>query len=743
MARRKRKKYRRRKKLFSFKPKQDTIYTLVAIGLFAIAGIIFFSLRDNGSPLAVIRTTIVEYLGWGIILAPIVLISIGLLLLKLKYSLTRPNVTIGLILTSISLISITKAGRIGADVFGNIASFISNIGAFFLLLLFTIAGLMILFNTSLDKVIIIAAEALDYLKGLFGAGFFSDVKNIFEQKGSAFNTTTTNLTIKGGDDNQAADLQGQPVPETLEPSKTSIVQQTIPQTISNNSTNNSSSASTPVAAAIVNTPEAVAKKWSYPPLSLLEDLKTPKADTDKGNIKDNAHINAHIIEHTLESFGIKAKITEVNIGPAVTQYALNIAMGTKLSKITSLSNDLALALAAPTGQIRIEAPIPGRNLVGIEVPNLTLQFVTLRKMLTSKLMHNSQSKLTVALGLNVAGEPMTVDIAKMPHVLIAGTTGAGKSVLLNAWIASILYRTTPAEVRLILIDPKRVELTSYNGMPHLLTEPIVEPKEIITSLRWSVGEMERRYKIFAQVGARNIESYNEQAGYQAMPYIVIIIDELADLMSFAAAEVEDSITRIAQMARATGIHLIIATQRPSVDVLTGLMKANIPCRISFSVSSSIDSRVILDGVGAEKLLGRGDMLYIPPDQAKPTRIQGVFVSDKEVKQLTQFLSNVETPIEYTDEVVENADKVRSDGKVLPTGSSNNDSLFNDALQLVCSADKASASMLQRKLSIGYARAARILDQLHDAGVVGTAEGSKPREVLIKKPELLDEIHSSN
>ena len=729
MVHRKRKKYRRRKKLLNFKPKQDTIYTLIAIGLFAVAGIIFFSLRDNSSPLEVVRTTIVEYIGWGIILAPVILISIGLLLLKLKFSLTRPNVTMGLILTSISIISLTKAGRIGADVFVNISSFISTIGAFFLLLLFTIAGLMILFNTSLDKVIIVAVDALDYLKKLFGAGFFFDIKNVFEEKTPAFDSAVPSLKIKGGnDDTNSSEKESQPIPETLEPSQSPTIPRTIPIDPQNSSNNGSIS----TVSAIVNTPEAIAKKWNYPPLNLLEDMKTPKADS--GNVKENADI----IERTLESFGIKAKVTEVNIGPAVTQYALNIAMGTKLSKITSLSNDLALALSAPTGQIRIEAPIPGRNLVGIEVPNLTLQFVTLKKMLSDKVMHNSKSKLTVALGLNVAGEAMTVDIAKMPHVLIAGTTGAGKSVLLNAWITSILYRTTPAEVRLILIDPKRVELTSYNGMPHLLTEPIVEPKEIITSLRWSVGEMERRYKIFAQVGARNIESYNEHAGYQDMPYIVIIIDELADLMSFAASEVEDSITRIAQMARATGIHLIIATQRPSVDVITGLMKANIPCRISFSVSSSIDSRVILDSVGAEKLLGKGDMLYIPPDQAKPTRIQGVFVSDQEVKHLTTFLRSVETPIEYTNEVVENADKVRSDGVVMKAAGSNNDPLFNDAFQLVCSADKASASLLQRKLSIGYARAARILDQLHDAGIVGAAEGSKPREVLVRNPELVND-----
>ena len=297
---------------------------------------------------------------------------------------------------------------------------------------------------------------------------------------------------------------------------------------------------------------------------------------------------------------------------------------------------MALALAAPTGQVRIEAPIPGRSLVGIELPNRSPEFVSLRKMLESDAMKHHKSKLAVALGLDVSGNALVADIAKMPHVLIAGATGSGKSVCINAFIGSLLFRTSPAEVNLIMVDPKRVELTNYNGIPHLLCPVIVDPAKVLSALKWATAEMDRRYKLFAEVGARNIDAYNELSGFQALPYIIIIIDELADIMLYAQVEVEDAITRIAQMARATGIHLVLATQRPSVDIITGLIKANIPTRIAFAVSSMIDSKVIIDQPGAEKLLGRGDMLYIPPDQAKPTRIQGTFVSDQEIHSRSNF-----------------------------------------------------------------------------------------------------------
>jgi len=468
--------------------------------------------------------------------------------------------------------------------------------------------------------------------------------------------------------------------------------------------------------------------WQSPPLSLLSDGPGQKAD--RGDIKGNLNI----IERTLDSFGIQAKVVEVNRAPAVTQYAIKLSLGTKVSKITSLSSDLALALAAPTGQVRIEAPIPGRDLVGIEIPNRGLEFVTLKTMLQSDVMRKAKSKLSVALGLDVSGTPVITDIGKMPHALVAGTTGSGKSVLINSWIASLLYRTNPSAVRLILVDPKRVELTGYNGIPHLLTPVIVEPDKILSALRWATGEMEHRYKQFAEVGVRNIDGFNELSGFQAMPYIVIFIDELADLMAYAPVEVEDTICRIAQMARATGIHLVLATQRPSVDVITGLIKANVPTRIAFNVSSMIDSRVVLDMPGAEKLLGRGDMLHIPPEQAKPSRIQGTYVSEHEVAKIVDFIKTKNPPVQYTEEVTSKTVSIGKKGASMSNTSDGKDQMFEDALRLICQHDKASASLLQRRLSVGYARAARILDQLEEAGIIGPAEGSKPRDVLVKNPD---------
>jgi S-DNA-T family DNA segregation ATPase FtsK/SpoIIIE len=433
----------------------------------------------------------------------------------------------------------------------------------------------------------------------------------------------------------------------------------------------------------------------------------------------------------LESFGITARVVEVNLGPAVTQYALEVALGTKLSKITALERDLALALAAPTGTIRIEAPIPGRSLVGIELPNRAPELVPLKKMLESEAMRAVDSKLAVSLGLDVSGKPVVAEIGRMPHVLIAGQTGAGKSVCINAFLASILFRAAPSEVKFILVDPKRVELTNYNGIPHLLTPVIVEPEKVISALRWVLSEMERRYKLFAQAGVRNIDGYNETSGFQALPYIVFIVDELADIMLFSPVEVEDSITRIAQMSRATGIHMILSTQRPSVDIITGLIKANIPCRIAFAVASQVDSRVILDMQGAEKLLGRGDMLYLPPEQAKPQRLQGAYVSDKELAGLVSFLKKQGVRPQYTEEVTS---MPKPGTTTVPGVAMELDELFAEAVRVVCQYDRASASLLQRRLSIGYARAARIVDQLEAAGVVGPAEGSKPREVLIQNPE---------
>lgn len=467
------------------------------------------------------------------------------------------------------------------------------------------------------------------------------------------------------------------------------------------------------------------KVWDYPPLSLLQDSASGKAD--RGDIK----ANAAIIERTLESFGVQAKVVEVNLGPAVTQYALEVSLGTKLTKITGLANDLALALAAPSGQIRIEAPIPGRSLVGIELPNRAPEFVPLKKILESDVMRDSRHKLTLSLGLDVAGKPIVYNLSKMPHCLIAGQTGSGKSVAVNSFISTLLFRAAPSEVKLVLVDPKRVELTGYNGIPHLLAPVIVEPDKVVSALKYLINEMDHRYKMFSQIGARNIESYNEISGFQALPYIVLVIDELADIMLYSPVEVEDCVTRLAQMSRATGIHMVLATQRPSVDVLTGLIKANIPCRIAFAVSSLVDSRVILDTPGAERLLGRGDMLFLPPDEAKPRRIQGAYVSDADSTRLIEFLKKTGVSPQYTEEVT--SQPIRGSGVGIAAGEEK-DELFADAVRVICQSDKASASLLQRRLAIGYARAARILDQLEARGVVSQGDGAKPRDVLITNAE---------
>lgn len=629
----------------------------------------------------------------GSFLLPFLFISAGLILTRLRWRLAKPNVFVGAVLFFFSSVGLSKAGIIGFQIWAGLASLISGLGAAIILLGSLFVGFVVLFETSLEEILLLTTGLFKFLKQNFSILFKGG-------KGEAvFLPQKSSVKIKGLEPK----LQVQEKHKSTKEEKGSLA----PQLVS-------------------NLPQAQKKDWVYPPLSLLSESIGGKAD--RGDLKKNAAV----IEKTLESFAIEARVVEVNCGPAVTQYALEIALGTKLSKVTALSNDLALALAAPTGQIRIEAPVPGRSLVGIEIPNKSLEFVTLRKMLTSEQMKKSKSKLTVGLGLDVSGNPVVADVSRMPHVLIAGATGSGKSVTINSFIATILFRTTPQEVRLILVDPKRVELTQYNGIPHLLAPVIIEPEKVIAALKWAIAEMERRYKLFAEKGARNIEGYNELSGFQELPYIVIIIDELADVMFFAPSEVEDTITRIAQMARATGIHLIVSTQRPSVDVITGLIKANIPCRIAFNVSSMVDSRVILDKPGAEKLLGRGDMLYIPPEQAKPTRVQGAFVADKEIRNLIKFLKNTGVSPVYTEEVTT---RYKSKKTGIQKGAvEETDEFFGEAIRTVCQYDRASASLLQRRLSIGYARAARILDQLEAAGVVSPAEGSKPRDVLIQNAE---------
>ncbi|MFJ7735167.1 DNA translocase FtsK [Lysinibacillus sp. NPDC097287] len=437
--------------------------------------------------------------------------------------------------------------------------------------------------------------------------------------------------------------------------------------------------------------------------------------------------NAKKLEQTLQSFGVKAKVTQVHLGPAVTKYEILPDIGVKVSKIVNLQDDLALALAAK--DIRMEAPIPGKSAIGIEVPNSEVAIVTLREVLESKEGGKPDALLQVAFGRDITGQAVLAELNKMPHLLVAGSTGSGKSVCINGIVVSILMRTKPHEVKLMMIDPKMVELNVYNGIPHLLAPVVTDARKASQALKKVVSEMERRYDLFSHTGTRNIEGYNAHVRkvneetaekHPKLPYIVVIVDELADLMMVASNDVEDSITRLAQMARAAGIHLIIATQRPSVDVITGVIKANIPSRIAFAVSSSIDSRTILDMGGAERLLGRGDMLFLPAGASKPTRVQGAFLSDGEVEAVVDFVIE-QQKVQYQEEMIPT-----EEAEILEE----TDELFDDAVQLVISMQTASVSMLQRRFRIGYSRAARIVDQMEQRGIVGPPEGSKPRQVLV-------------
>ncbi|MBI4231979.1 cell division protein FtsK [Candidatus Peregrinibacteria bacterium] len=463
--------------------------------------------------------------------------------------------------------------------------------------------------------------------------------------------------------------------------------------------------------------------WEFPSLDLLKEGVSNVTVDDKVLVD-----SAEKIKQKLKQFGIDVVMHEVNVGPTVIQFTLKPHEGVKLSKITTLKNDIALALAAE--RVRIEAPIPGKSLVGIEVPNSYRATVHLREILESGVFTDARSKLTLPLGRDVAGKPIIASLEEMPHLLIAGATGSGKSVAMNSFLLSLLYQNSPKDLKLIMVDPKRVELASYNSIPHLLTPVIDDPEKAAISLRWVVSEMTRRYGELSRNRVRNIFEFNELEGVNKLPRIVVVIDELADLMMSSGKEVEAAICRIAQMARAVGIHLIIATQRPSVDVITGLIKANIPARIAFAVSSSIDSRTILDGIGAEDLLGRGDMLYLPTGQNKPVRIQGIYVSTEEIERVT---NRVKLTLEPSyNEAITSSETARQSLNGVPDSSagSDDDHMYEAAFQLVQETRKASASLFQRRLKVGYARAARLIDLLEENGVVGPADGAKPRKILV-------------
>lgn len=466
--------------------------------------------------------------------------------------------------------------------------------------------------------------------------------------------------------------------------------------------------------------------WEFPSLDLLAKKQRP---ADPGDVEHNAEI----IHDTLADFNINVEMEDANIGPKVTQYTLKPPSGVKLSRITALDSSLALNLAAPT--LRIEAPIPGKRSVGIEVPNLKPADVRLYGVLNSDQWKNAREPLSFSIGLDIAGETVVGELNKMPHLVIAGQTGSGKSVMINSLLCSLLYRNTPSDMKLILVDPKQVEMAPYNDIPHLLTPVITEPDKTISALKWAIGEMERRYTLLHDERVRDIKSYNQKQTGEAMPYIVIVIDEMADLMMLAKRDVESLIVRLAQKARAIGIHLVLATQRPSVDVITGLIKANVPARIAFTVASQVDSRTILDQAGAEKLLGQGDMLILTPSMSKPKRVQGAFLSDDEVIKITDYL-RLQRPPEYNEDIVSQQVQINERGGVVMDFDGGGDDEYRDAVRVVVEAGKASTSLLQRRLRIGYSKAARIMEEMEENGVIGPQDGSRPREVLISS---LDEM----
>ena len=482
----------------------------------------------------------------------------------------------------------------------------------------------------------------------------------------------------------------------------------------------------------VNKKEIVRKKKIK--IDLPMNLLTNASGQARGGDTER---NKNVIHKTLQNFGIEVEMGGIKVGPTVTQYTLRPAEGVKLSKIVTLQNDLSLALAAHP--IRIEAPIPGKSLVGIEVPNEVTATVALRELLETKEFKERESNLTFGLGQDVSGHPWLVQLNKLPHLLIAGATGSGKSVCLNSIIVSLLYQNSSDDLKFILVDPKRVELTTYNKIPHLLTPVITDVPKVIKALKWTVGEMERRFHILSEAGKRDIITYNRDSG-QSMPYIIFAIDELADLMTAAGSEVEGLIIRLAQMSRAVGIHLILATQRPSVDIITGLIKANIPARIAFSVASLVDSRTILDTSGAEKLLGRGDMLYISADISKPRRLQGAYLSDRDIENVIRYLRERSEP-DYNNEIVETTVSPGNFGNVSAVDIGNEDELLEEAKETVKRAGKASASLLQRRLRVGYARAARLLDLMEEQGFIGPADGARPREVYAEKDEDIEDVEN--
>ncbi len=739
---------RRKTSTMKFEVKQSVMREIWAVVYFSLAAVTFLSIRGAfGIVGDLLMDVLNPMLGWGIFILPPTFLLVSFMLFfarKINFGLAK-IVGITLMITSVlsiihlavpleQLHEVARQGEYGGYV-GFVTNFfmrtwlsIGNVGASVVFITLGIISILLTFEVSL-------AEIARFFKPELKKITSSSPKNkkekeeIKEDEISAENmkvasddvlkaiygTKETNIRIKRARPlNESSSQNEETAQSEQDPSKkpNEAMNQTIEDEMSENAKEKKQDEEPDYA------------DWEFPSLDLLEG-EISEIESDDDLLKQNAEK----IRSKLEQFGINVMMHDIHVGPTVIQYTLKPDEGVKLSKITSLKNDLALALAAPG--VRIEAPISGKSLVGIEVPNQHRAIVHLREILESVEFKKGDSQLKFPLGRDVSGRPIIADLKNMPHLLIAGATGSGKSVGMNTFLISLLYQNSPLDLKLILIDPKKVELRDYNSIPHLLTPVINDPEKASIALRWCVAEMNRRYQTCADKGKRNITDYNaDKSIEEKMSTIVVVIDELSDLMMSAGKEVEASICRIAQMARAVGMHLVIATQRPSVDVITGLIKANIPSRIAFAVSSSIDSRTVLDATGAEDLLGKGDMLYLPSGKTKPVRVQGIYTSSKEIEKVTNRVKLTAAP-DFNDDVI----STRVAGKKLngiPDSSADSavDNLYEDALKVIKDNRKASASLLQRRLKVGYARAARILDSLEEHGVVGPSNGSKPRKILI-------------
>jgi S-DNA-T family DNA segregation ATPase FtsK/SpoIIIE len=682
---------------------------VAGVMLLALALVVYLALvgHQGGALGGALARGVRHLVGWEAWWAPALVGAAGVLRLLNRPSLsadTRGGALLALSLLAdvlTGLLAPASAGLIGRFLAHGLVGLVGVAGGLVVVLALLVVTLLVGTGGSLLSGLRLGGQAVAALAAAMGRGGRGLVGWVFpEEEEHPADLSVRVVTLPGPEPEADPIRDPEPRPET------------VPETVAGTTTPKVRTPRRPISVAH---PDAVS--YTPPGLELLSD---PRAlPSTRGRRVRPAHERGEVLVETLRQFGIEVRLAEVSQGPTVTRFELVPPPGVKVSKIVNLADDIALSLAA-TG-VRIEAPIPGKSAIGIEVPNEEIATVWLREVLESPAFHDAPSPLTVALGKDIAGRPVTAPLDGMPHLLVAGATGSGKSVLINVLILSLLFRAGPAQVRLLLIDPKVVELSGFNGIPHLLTPVVTDPKKASQALRWAVREMERRYQLFAQAGVRDVTRYNQMAE-ERLPYIVVVIDELADLMMVAPVEVEESIARLAQMARAAGLHLVVATQRPSVDVITGTIKANIPSRIAFAVSSQVDSRTILDAAGAEKLMGRGDMLFHPVGAPKPVRIQGALVQEAEIEGVVAAL-RASTPPEG--EALEFSDS-EGGSDVLPE----TDSLFEDAVRIVVESRQASASMLQRRLRVGYTRAARLVDAMAERGFVSPADGARAREVYL-------------